>query len=91
MVDFIKNKHNTEVPENFDWEVHNTYTHEKKKKLFAEGKITLTELREFEFKYRESEDQRQERWKREHVLQELAEENAKNFRSEVKSVINKNQ
>ena len=35
MVDFIKNKHNTDVPENFDWEVHNTYTHEKKKKLFG--------------------------------------------------------
>ena len=55
MVDFIKNKHNTDVPENFDWEVHTTYTHEKKKKLFAEGKITLTELQEFENHYRESE------------------------------------
>ena len=31
-------------------------------------------------KYRESEQQREERWKREHVLRELAVENAKNFR-----------
>ena len=70
----------TKMPENWGWEVHNVHTHEKKKKQFAEGKITLAELQEFEFQYRESEDQRAERWKREHVLRELAEENAKNFR-----------
>ena len=69
------------MPDDWGWEVHNLQAYADKKKAFAEGKITLTELQEFEFKYRESEDQRQERWKREHVLQELAEENAKNFRS----------
>jgi len=71
----------TKMPDDWGWEVHNLQAYADKKKAFAEGKITLTELQEFEFKYRESEDQRQERWKREHVLQELAEENAKNFRS----------
>ena len=81
MVDFIKNKHNTDVPDDFAWEVHNLHTYEKKKKQFAEGKITLAKLQEFEHQYRESEDQRQERWKREHVMKELAEENARNFRS----------
>lgn len=81
MVDFIKNKHNTDVPDDFAWEVHNLHAYENKKKQLAEGKITLAQLQEFEHQYRESEDQRQERWKREHVLKELAEENAKNFKS----------
>ena len=71
----------TKVPENYEWEIHNLNAYADKKKAFAEGKITLTELQEFEFMYRESEAQREERWKREHVLQELAIENAKDFRS----------
>ena len=69
------------MPDNWGWEVHNLHAYADKKKAFAEGKITLTELQEFEFMYRESEAQREERWKREHVLQELAIENAKDFRS----------
>ena len=71
----------TKMPDDWEWEIHNLHAYADKKKAFKEGKITLTELQEFEFKYRESEAQREERWKREHVLQELAEENAKNFRS----------
>ena len=70
----------TKMPENWGWEVHNVHTHEKKRKQFAEGKITLAELQEFEFQYRESEDQRAERWKREHYLQELEKDNANNYR-----------
>ena len=69
------------MPDDWGWEVHNLHAYAEKKKAFKEGKITLTELQEFEFKYRESEEQREQRWKREHVLQELAIENAKNFRS----------
>ena len=69
------------MPDNWGWEIHNLHAYADKKKAFAEGKITLTELQEFEFKYRESEAQREERWKREHVLQELEVENATNFRS----------
>ena len=69
------------MPDDWGWEVHNLHAYANKKKAFAEGKITLTELQEFENKYRESEEQREQRWKREHVLQELEIENAKNFRS----------
>ena len=69
------------MPDDWGWEVHNLHAYAEKKKAFKEGKITLTELQEFEFKYRESEEQREQRWKREHVLQELEVENAKNFRS----------
>ncbi len=71
----------TKMPDNWGWEIHNLHAYADKKKAFADGKITLTELQEFEFKYRESEAQREERWKREHVLQELEVENATNFRS----------
>ena len=71
----------TKMPDDWGWEVHNLHAYADKKKAFAEGKITLDELKEFEFKYRESEEQREQRWKREHVLQELEVENAKNFRS----------
>ena len=70
----------TKMPDNWGWEVHNLHAYADKKKAFAEGKIKLEELQEFEMKYRESEQQREERWKREHVLRELAVENAKNFR-----------
>ena len=70
----------TKMPDDWGWEVHNLHAYADKKKAFAEGKIKLEELQEFEMKYRESEQQREERWKREHVLRELAVENAKNFR-----------
>ena len=69
------------MPDDWGWEVHNTHAHAEKKKAFAEGRITLTELQEFEHKYRESEEQRELRWKREHVLQELDIQNVKDFRS----------
>ena len=70
----------TKMPDDWGWEVHNLHAYADKKKAFAEGKIKLEELQEFEMKYRESEEQREQRWKREHVLNELADENAKNFR-----------
>ena len=70
----------TKMPDDWNWEVHNLQAYEENKKKFAKGEITLEQLREFEEKYKESEGQREERWKREHVLRELAEENAKNFR-----------
>ena len=70
----------TKMPDDWGWEVHNLHAYADKKKAFNEGKITLTELQEFEFKYRESEAQREERWKREHYLQELANDNANDYR-----------
>ena len=62
----------TKMPDDWNWEAHNLVAYEDKKKKFAKGEITLTQLREFEHKYRESEEQRHERWRREHVLAELA-------------------
>ena len=70
----------TKMPENWGWEVHNLVAYNNKKKQFAEGKITLLQLQEFENQYRESEEQRELRWKREHYLQEIASDNAKGFR-----------
>ena len=70
----------TKMPDNWGWEVHNLVAYNNKKKQFAEGKITLTQLQEFENQYRESEEQRELRWKREHYLQEIASDNAKGFR-----------
>ena len=68
------------VPENYEWEVHSLHAYADKKKAFAEGKITLAELQQFEYDHRETADQREWRWRREHILQELAEDNASNFR-----------
>ena len=64
------------MPDNWGWEVHNLVAYNNKKKQFAEGKITLLQLQEFENQYRESEEQRELRWKREHYLQEIAIDNA---------------
>jgi len=69
------------IPEGYEWEVHNTVAHAEKKKAFEQGRITLTELQEFEWKYRESEEQRELRWRREHIMAELERENASNFRA----------
>ena len=68
------------MPDDWGWEVHNLVAYKEKKEKFAKGEITLAELQEFENQYRESEDQREERWKREHYLQNLDLDNAKNFR-----------
>ena len=69
------------MPENYEWEVHNLHAYADKKKELAEGKITELQLREFEVQYRESAEQREERWRRDHVIRELEIDNAKNFRS----------
>ena len=76
----MANKLTTKVPENYEWEVHNLHAYADKKKAFAEGKISLIELQEFEHQYRETEEQREGRWKREHVMRELEIQNAKNYR-----------
>jgi hypothetical protein len=68
------------VPENYSWEVHNLDAYEELKKEVVLGKKTLADLQEFEHKYRESAEQREWRWRREHVLQELNQDNMKNFR-----------
>ena len=69
------------VPEGYEWEVHNLHAYAEKKKAFEKGEITLTQLQEFEHQYRESAEQREWRWRREHIMVELEQQNAKNFRS----------
>jgi hypothetical protein len=53
----------------------------KRKRPLKEGEITLTQLQEFEHQYRESAEQREWRWRREHIMAELEQQNVKNFRS----------
>jgi hypothetical protein len=67
------------VPEGYEWEVHNLHAYEEKKKKFAQGLITKAELEQFEWNYRESAEQREWRWRREHIMKELEQENAKNY------------
>ena len=69
------------VPESYEWEVHNLFTYEKRKKQLAAGEITQVEFDEFCHQFRESEEQRESRWRREHIMAELERENASNFRS----------
>jgi len=69
------------VPEGYEWEVHNLHAYADNKKRFEKGEITLLQLQEFEHQYRETEEQRALRWRREHVMRELEVENAKNFRA----------
>ena len=69
------------IPEGYEWEVHNLHAYAEKKKAFERGEITLTQLQEFEHQYRESAEQREWRWRREHIMAELEQQNAKNFRS----------
>jgi len=69
------------VPEGYEWEIHNLHAYADKKKAFEKGEITLAQLQEFEYQYRESAEQREWRWRREHIMAELTQQNAKNFRS----------
>tara|TARA_R110001592_G_scaffold65009_3_gene199709 strand:- start:4416 stop:5081 length:666 start_codon:yes stop_codon:yes gene_type:complete len=70
----------TKVPENYEWEVHNILTHEKRKKQLAAGEITKAQYDDFCWQYRESAEQREERWRRDHVIREMEIDNAKDFR-----------
>jgi len=68
------------VPESYEWEVHNLFTYEKRKKQLAAGEITQVQFEEFCMQHRESAEQREDRWRRDHILAELERENASNFR-----------
>jgi len=70
----------TKVPENYEWEIHNLFTYEKRKKQLAAGEITQVEFDEFCNQFRESADQREERWRREHIMAEMERDNARDFR-----------
>ena len=62
-------KHKT--PKDWNWEIHNTYTYQEKKEKFARGEISYDELQAFEMQYRESQDQREFRWKQHNQNVEL--------------------
>ena len=76
----MANKIITKVPENYEWEIHNLHAYADKKAALARGEITELELKEFEHQYRETEAQREARWRREHIMREMEIDNAKNYR-----------
>ena len=61
----------TQMPKDWDWEVHNLVAYKEKKEAFAKGEISYDELHAFELKYRESQDQREFRWQQHHQNMEL--------------------
>lgn len=80
MADFFKKNDTIKVPENYEWEVHNLHAYGILKEKVARGEKTLQDLKEFEHKYRESEEQREWRWRREHVLRDIEINTAKQYR-----------
>ena len=46
------------VPDSYNWEVHSLNAYADLKDAVAKGTKTLEDLKEFEFKYRETESQR---------------------------------
>ena len=69
----------TKMPTDYDWEVHNLHAYKNKKEQFAKGEISYDELHAFEMKYRESEDQREFRWKQHHQNMELQKQIASDY------------
>ena len=61
----------TKMPDDWNWEIHSLHAYQKNKERFAKGEITLDELRQWEYKHRESQDQREFRWKQHHQNIEL--------------------
>ena len=69
----------TKMPTDYEWEVHNLHAYKNKKEQFAKGEISYDELHAFEMKYRESEDQREFRWKQHHQNMELQKQIASDY------------
>ena len=44
----------SKVPENYEWEIHNLFTYEKRKRQLAAGEITQVQFEEFCMQYRET-------------------------------------
>jgi hypothetical protein len=61
----------TKMPTDMEWEVHSLHAYKVKKEQFTKGEITLDELRQWEYEHRETEDQREFRWKQHHQNMEL--------------------
>ena len=69
----------TKMPTDYEWEVHNLHAYKEKKEKFAKGEISYDELHAFEMKYRESQDQREFRWKQHHQNLELSKQIASDY------------
>ena len=69
----------TKMPTDYEWEVHNLHAYKNKKEKFAKGEISYDELHAFEMKYRESQDQREFRWKQHHQNLELSKQIASDY------------
>ena len=69
----------TKVPDSFEWKLVNLHAYEELKQKVAKGEKTLLDLKEFESKYRESVDERELRWRREHYIREVQLNHIKNY------------
>jgi len=68
------------IPKNFEWEVHNLHAYAELKEAVAKGEKTIHDLREFEEMYREKEDQREWRWRRENIMVELQKQSMEDYK-----------
>jgi len=71
----------TKMPTDWEWEVHNLNAYKDKKEAFAKGDISYDKLLEFEMKYRESQEQREFRWKQHHQNIELNKQIVSDFQN----------
>tara|TARA_Y100001963_G_scaffold107309_1_gene148358 strand:+ start:3245 stop:4030 length:786 start_codon:yes stop_codon:yes gene_type:complete len=78
---WIPTQWKTKMPDGFNWEVHNLVAYKEKKEKFVKGEISWEELREFEKKYGESQEQREFRWQQHHQRMELDKQIASDFQN----------
>lgn len=67
------------LPKNYEWEVHNLHAYAELKEKVARGEKSLADLQQFEHDFKEGEDQREWRWRRENIMVELAQQNLKDY------------
>ena len=61
----------TKMPNDIEWEIHSLHAYKDKKEQFAKGQISYDDLKQWEYEHRESEEQREFRWKQHHQNLEL--------------------
>ena len=68
---YIPFKWKTKMPNDIEWEIHSLHAYKDKKEQFAKGQISYDDLKQWEYEHRESEEQREFRWKQHHQNLEL--------------------
>ena len=68
---WIPTQWKTKMPKDWNWEIHSLHAYKDKKEKFAKGEISYDELQAFEWQHRESQEQREFRWKQHHQNLEL--------------------